>query len=128
MAETDSVFWQKKAEPKQLVLSFDEGENVLECIEIAMKERKIFDARVKGCIGCIKSGAGTFLLGNSIKTKSFANTGVKTASSHFKCCSQGLFGVLKAVAPESPETHITVAKATASEGLEITLYYNEFCE
>jgi len=120
----ESMLWNKGAIPKVLNLEFELGDEILTSIEAVLKENGIGEAKVLEASGKIKEGSGTYLLGNSIRTKNFANTEVKAATGNFKMSSEGMFGILKII-PADLNSHVTIAKAKAAD-LKLKLSYFEF--
>lgn len=108
-----------------MVLQFDEGDDILGGIESSMKQHNVGEASLLDCKGHIKSGIGSYLVGNSLMTKNFDNTLVQNFTGHFKCGKGGLFGVLKII-PTDLDSHVTVAKGKAGADFEIKLSYYEF--
>lgn len=126
MAELESMFWQKKAIERNIVLKFDEGDDVLKCLEQVMHEHKILKANVVEFTGHIKNGAGNYIQGSQFMTKNFDNTGIKKATGYFTINPKvGLFGVLKII-PADLDNHVTIAKAFAMPDLELKLQYYDY--
>ncbi|MDD5163947.1 MAG: hypothetical protein PHD95_07135 [Candidatus ainarchaeum sp.] len=125
MANTpSSMYWQKKAKKREMVLQFDDDDDILKGIETAMRENGIDETNVIEAKGKIKSGLGNYVQGSSYMTKEFKNTEIKIATGHFEL-KRELFGVLKII-PTDLNSHVTIGKAKAEQGLEMKLSYYEY--
>jgi hypothetical protein len=125
MANTpSSMYWQKKAKKKEMVLQFDDEDDILKGIETAMRENGLDETNVLEAKGKIKSGLGNYVQGSQYLTKQFDNTEIKIATGHFEL-KRELFGVLKII-PTDLNNHVTIGKAKAAQGLEMKLSYYEY--
>jgi hypothetical protein len=124
-AAPESMIWTKNATKRTLTLVFDEGDDVLACLQQAMNEHRINDASIIEVNGKLKGGLGNYLMGSRLLSFNFSDTHVKTGTGHFKRTHDGLFGVLKVI-PSTDNNMVTVAKGLAGQDFQIQLSYYEF--
>ncbi len=83
MGDKDSMILNRPGKNQQLTLQFDEGDDILDCLQAALKQKKLENATVIGVSGHIKSGKINYFLKNQFKSKELENNMAQEASGRY---------------------------------------------
>ncbi len=121
----DSLLFNKKSVKKFLTVSFDEGENILDCLKKAMLDHGLKECRVEGLDGTIKSAKVNFFDGGKFGASTIKNKPIMAASGNFKVSGGDLWGSMNICTSEKKPLSGTFVTGFAGENLQLKVSFVE---
>jgi len=121
----DSSLFNKKSIKKFLTVSFDDGENILDCLEQAMIEHNLRECRVERLDGTIKTAKVNFFEGGKFGASTIKNKPIMAASGNFKLSGGDLWGSMNICTSEKKPLSCTFVTGLASENLQLKVSFVE---
>jgi hypothetical protein len=125
----DSAFYTAKTKIKELILIFDENDDIIEGIQEGMKTRQVSKATIEKASGYIKNFTLNYFQGSSLKNIQIQDEKkIMKSSGEFKYdfAHNKLFGRMRMLLKEGEKTQEGILiKGKAGEKLRIRLRYLE---
>ena len=120
------TIYKTKATKKSLTLILSEGEDVIKCIEQAMRENNIDICEVSDLDGVFKDGTITYFIGNNFRTKRIAGKSAYQTHGRYEIKKGQFTGNMHIVLKEGASAlTATPSVLVASEDFKVLLHFHE---
>jgi len=125
MPRIDSAFFRNNLEKKNLIITLDENESIIQAIKQAMMQYKIKEVKIEDINGSVKEALISFMDGPNYRSKKLVDRELLRAAGNFKLSFDELFGVMNISTKGKPPLSGTLVTGKAKQGLEIKLSFFE---
>ncbi len=121
--QIDSLVIKEPIKKQILTLQFDEGDDLMSNIKLALEQNRIKDCDVVDVEGTLTTASVNAMEGHKFKRIDFSNTKVLRASGHFKMGGGDMWGSLHIFTEGRKPISGTLIKGTASQGFTLKVSF-----